>query len=476
MQTKTVKTKKFKTMRHKIINKIGLILLLAVMISSCEKWIDTDMNINPNNPADVTMPLLLPSTQAAIAYTYGGDFTRYQGMWMQHLSGVDRQSFASERYSVLDSDINNLWNTLYGGALKNLLVLEEKAEALEAFHYLGVSKVMTAFALTNISSVWGDVPYSDALRGETNITPTYDTQEQIYNTVNALLTQAVGHFGQTNPVGVAVPGAADLIYAGNIGKWTKAANSLKVRAALHLAKRNGYGPVRDLINAGGLMESNDDNFRFVFQAASAQWNPRYQFDIERGDIRVGKKIVDMMAATGDPRMAGYFRLHPNATNPDFVGSAPGAATTLASYIGPAYASQTSAVNFMTFYELKFIEAEAFFGTDNGRAAAAYNAAVKASLASHGVSNPDWEAVHAAETAGSISMAKIMDAKYIANFLSLETWADWRRTGMPALGLPDAAVLTETPRRYIYPLDENLYNPDNVPAGGNVATSRVWWDN
>jgi hypothetical protein len=460
-------------MRHNIIKKIGLFLLLAVVISSCDKWIDTDMNVSPNNPADVTMPLLLPSTQAAIAYTYGGDMTRYQGMWMQHLSGVDRQSFATERYSILDSDINNLWNTLYGGALKNLLILQEKAEAQDARHYLGVAKVMNAFAMMNIASVWGDVPYSEALRGETNMKPSYDSQEMVYNAINTMLTEAITHFGESNPSGVAVPGAADLIYKGDIAKWTALAKTLKVRHALHLEKRNGMGPVRDAINAGGLIAADGD-FQFNFGAASAEWNPRYQFDTERGDIRVAKKVVDLMAATGDPRMSRYFRLHPDATNPDFVGSGPGEALTLASYIGPGYASQTSPVFFMTHFELKFIEAEAFFGNDNGRAATAYNDAVKASLAKHGVSDPDWEAEHAAETASSITLNKIMEGKFIAMFLSLETWTDWRRTGTPSLSLPANAVLTETPRRYIYPTDENLYNTDNVPAGVG-PTTRVWWD-
>lgn len=474
MQSKTVLTKKIKTMRQNMIKSLSLFLLLAVMISGCKKWIDTDMNTNPNNPADVSLALLLPGTQAAIAYTQGGDMTRYSGVWMQHMSGVDRQMFASERYSVLDSDINNLWNTLYGQALMNLQVMITKAQADEAKHYEGVAKVMTAYAMMNIASVWGDVPYSNAWKGgEGVLSATYDSQEQVYAAVNTLLNEAIALFGEANPVGKPAPGAADLVYGGDIAKWTKAAKSLKVRAALHLAKKNGMGPVRDLINAGGLLEEGDD-FNFVFGAASNEWNPIYQFDNDRGDLRVGKKIVDMMAATNDPRMAGYFRLHPDATDPNFVGSGPGEANVLASYVGPAYASPASPVHFMTYSEVKFIEAEAFFGTDNAKAAAAYNDGVKASLAMHGITADDWVAANAAETAGSISLAKIMDGKYVANFMSLETWTDWRRTGMPALALPSAAVLTETPRRYVYPTDENLYNTANVPAG-QTPTSRVWWD-
>jgi hypothetical protein len=458
-------------MRHNIIKKIGLFFLLAAMISSCDKWIDTDINVSPNNPADVTLALLLPSTQSAIAYTYGGDMTRYQSMWMQHLSGVDRQSFASERYSILDSDVNNLWNTLYGGALKNLLILEEKAVEQEAKHYEGVAKVMTAFAMMNITSVWGDVPYSEALRGETNMKPAYDSQEAVYGAINTMLDQAIGLFGEANPAGVAAPGGSDLIYGGDIAKWTKLAKTLKVRAALHLAKRNGMGPVRDAINAGGLIAEGDD-FEFVFGSSANEWNPRYQFDTERGDIRVSATIVDLMNATGDPRLAGYFAANEDG---DIVGSSPGGAVVTASWIGPAYASQNSPVFFFPYFELKFVEAEAFFDTDKDKAAAAYNDGVKASLAKHGVSDATWEADNAAETAASITMEKIMMGKYIANFLSLETWTDWRRTGMPNLAIPAGATLNETPRRYIYPTDENLYNTDNVPAGVTPST-RVWWDN
>jgi hypothetical protein len=458
-------------MRQNIIKKISLVLMLAVIFSGCKKWIDTDINIDPNNPADVTLPLLLPATQASLAYTYGGDMTRYEGIWMQHISGVERQMLGSDKYQVLESDINNLWNTLYGGSLINLKVMMEKAEELDAKHYLGVAKALTAVNMLNISSVWGDVPYSDALQGrEGNTKAKYDTQQEVYAAVNTILDEAIALFGQDNPSGVVKPGADDLFYKGDIAKWTKLAKSLKVRAALHLSKKNGLGPVRDAINGGGLLEAGDD-FMFAFGSASSEWNPRYQFDSDRGDIRVGKRIVDLMVATGDPRMVGYF-----APNGDglFVGSGPGEGNTAASFIGPAYASQASPVYLMNAYEVKFIEAEAFFGSDNGRAAAAYNDGVKASLAFHGVSDAAWEAIHAAETSGTITLEKIMTGKYIAMFMNLETWGDWRRTGIPSLGLPTEAALTETPRRYLYPLDETLYNTDNVPAG-QTATSRVWWD-
>ncbi|MFO7613665.1 MAG: SusD/RagB family nutrient-binding outer membrane lipoprotein [Bacteroidales bacterium] len=458
-------------MRQNIFKTMSLILMLTVILSSCEKWIDTDININPNNPGDVTVDLLLPATQGALAYTYGGDLTRYQAMWMQHLSGVERQSFALERYSHIDSDINNLWNTLYGGALINLKVMVEKAEETGARHYMGMGKVLKAFALMNISSVWGDVPYSDAFKGTEGVLKAkYDSQQQIYETINTLLDEALVHFGEQNDPLAMVPGNSDLIYKGNMTKWEKAARSLKVRAALHLSKRNGLGPVRDLINAGGLISDASEDFQFNFGAPANENNPVFQFQDQRGDIRVGKRIADMLIATEDPRTPEIMALNEEG---EYIGSGPGEALTTASLIGPGYASVNSPVFFLTYFEVKFMEAEAFYGVDDNKAATAYNDAVKASLAKHDVSDEDWEASNASEDAGSITLQKIMEGKYVAMFHSLETWTDWRRTGFPTLQLPENSVYPQTLRRFLYPLDENLYNTENVPA--HTPTSRVWWD-
>lgn len=458
-------------MKQNIIKKISLIALLAVLFSGCEKWIDTEINKNPNNPSDVTMNLILPSVQGSIGYIIGGDHCRTSNMWMQYLSGVDRQSLALERYSVLESDQNNLWNSFYTDVLKNLDQLGTKAEEGEAMHFLGVSKVLKAYSLMMITDVWGDAPYTEALQGELgNRTPVYDSQEALYQTINTLLTDAISHLGEVSPVGTPVPGTSDLIYGGDAAKWIATAKSLKVRHALHLSKRNGMGPVRDAINAGGLIADAGGDFQFNFGAAASENNPRFQFDDQRGDIRAGARIVDLMNATSDPRIPVYFDKREAET---YVGSGPGAANVDAAWAGPGYAANNAPTLFLTNFEMKFIEAEAFFGNDNARAATAYNDGVKASLAKHGVSDAAWEAVNAAETGASITLEKIMTGKYIANYLNSETWVDWRRTGFPVLQLP-AANLSATPRRYLYPTDERLYNP-NMPAG-LTSVDKLWWDN
>jgi hypothetical protein len=467
----------------KSVYKFFTITSLAILISlsSCESWIDPDFNISPNSPSDVPLNLLMPSAASAIAYSYAGDYARFPAIWMQHLSGVDRQAYGFELYNQGESDINNLWNTIYGGALKDLAKAKEKATALGAIHYIGVINVMTAHALGILTDAWDDIPYSQALIGETQLKSPYDTQQKILDTINQLLDQAITEFGKPNPTGVPAPGTVDdLLYKGSIPKWTAAAKSLKLRYALHKQKRDGnWNAVGTIINGGGLIASNADNFQFNFGAASVETGPVFNFDTNRGDIRVGAYIVNLMNANSDPRRPRYFSgaVTPAFTVPaTFVGSNPGAQLTSANWTGPAFASRNSPAYYMTFAEVKFIEAEWRLRTSAAGAANALRAAVTASLEQYGVGNADWVTTnYGSITDANITIQNIILAKYTHLFMQPEAWNDWKRTGIPtftpAVGNVTAGVI---PRRFIYSQDERLYNGDNMPKDKKI-TDRVWWD-
>ena len=453
----------------------GALIFVLLGMNSCEKWIDTDINIDPNEPDDVSLALLLPGAQSGIAYVYGGDHTRFTTLWMQQLAGIDRQMFDMGRYQVREADANNLWNTLYSDVLMNLQIMMDKAEDAGAEHYAGISKVLTAHTLGLITQVWGDAPYSDAFKGQQGqLASQYDSQEVLYATIQRLLDEAIVHFGNSNQVGAPVPTAtSDLIYGGQVARWNSAAKSLKLRYALHLSKRNTYTPVKAILDQGGFISSNAADFKFTFGSSGNEWNPRYQFDLERTDIRAGKVIVDMMVATNDPRMPVYFN---RGTAANYVGVPAGASGTAASaMIGPGFSAPGAPVDFITFAEVKFIEAEVLFATGNAEgAASAYNAGVKASLAKHGVSNPAWEATYAAETLSTISLQKIIEAKYVANYINSEVYVDYRRVGYPVIPAPINPSISQMPRRFLYPIDERRYNGDNVPKDV-TETTRFWWD-
>lgn len=455
----------------------GTLLIIAFMFGSCEKWIDPEINISENSPTDVPLSLLLPSTQAAMFYVLGGDHSRAASIFMQHQAGVDRQAGAFDVYNYTESDVNNLYNTLSATAMKNLEIMRKKAVSTESPHFEGVANILTAFTLAEMTDVWGDVPFYEAFKAETtgNRTPRYDAQQQLYSAIDSFLVVAIAKL--QIPQSTFTPTATtDLVYKGDRTKWRRLAWTLRLRYALHKQKRDGnLNAALAIINDANaiFITANADDFQFTFGTPANERGPRYNFEVSRGDIRAGKFLVDLMNGTSDPRRAPYFTQVGGA----FVGSGPGENRLAASRMGTFYGAMGSPVPLVTAVEYHFMISEIRFrqgGANLAAAATSYNTAVTQSLAKHAVTDAAWLAINAVETDATITLEKIMTAKYIGLYLQTQVWSDWRRTGIPVLPLAANATETEIPRRYPYPLNERLYNP-NTPTVANPLLTRIWWD-
>ena len=218
----------------------GLLTFSALILFSCKTWIDTDINTDPDAPADVPMNLLLPAIEQAAGYNLcGTDFVRTTNIWMQQFDGVTRQSYTEARYQLLPGDVNNIWNSVYTNIFMNTKILIDKAEnteGAESPYNAGVGKVLMATALGVATDLFGDMPYSEALMGDENVlTPAFDAQETLYTTIQSLLDDAIADLGppaSDNKLDV----GGDVIYNGNVAKWEKAANSIKARHLLQLLK------------------------------------------------------------------------------------------------------------------------------------------------------------------------------------------------------------------------------------------------
>lgn len=446
------------------------IILLGAVFSSCEKWIDPEINIDPNNPKDVAMAQLVAPIEANLAYIVGGELARWDCLWMQQIAGLQSQSAENDIYTLGESDTHNAWcYNLYAPGMINTKILMDKAAALNSPHYAGVGKILMAYQLGITTDQWGDIPYSEAFKGgSNNLTPAYDTQEQIYSTIFKLLDEAIADLDEASSM--FSPGAEDLIYEGDAEKWKKAAYALKARYNIHLSKRNGNSAYTAALAAiANSFESNADDFKFVFGSAYNNANPIYKSEQERpGYYSASATYMDMLAASNDPRKAVYFDGN--------TGSRPGEPDANAALIGTAYASAESPVYLISYAELKFIEAEARYKLDpaDPLAVIACNEGIKASLKREGAfGDGTWFEANKV-TDATISLGKIMVQKYLSSFLQVETWTDWRRTGYPTLEKATGAVLPEIPRRLPYPDDERLYNGEHMPAGLTMLT-RVWWD-
>lgn len=447
-----------------------LILFVAVTMSSCEKWIDPDINVDPNNPTDVSMSQLLAPVQVNLAYIVGGELARFDCLWMQQIAGLQSQAAENDIYTLGESDVNGAWSyNLYSPGMINTKILLEKASDKNSPHFAGVAKILMAYQLGVTTDQWGDIPYTDAFKGNINkLKPTYDSQEQVYSTIFTLLDEAIADLSA--PESVFSPGDEDLFYGGDLAKWKKAAFALKARFSIHLSKRNGNTAYANALAAiANSFQGNSDDLKLVFGTAYNNSNPIYQSEQERpGYYSASSTYMNMLAATNDPRKPVYFTGN--------TGSKPGEPNADAAVIGPGYASTDSPVYLISYAELKFIEAEARYKLNpaDPLAVAACNEGIKASLQREGVyGDGSWFEANKV-TAGTISLEKIMVQKYMSSFLQIETWTDWRRTGYPVLQMATGAVLSEIPRRLPYPQHERLYNGEHMPVGLTLV-SRVWWD-
>ena len=438
---------------------ILVIAAIALIFSGCD-WIDTDLNVDPDSPADVPMELLLPSIQASSGYVIGGNTAvRTTNMWMQYFDGVDRQSLTEARYQLNSADVNDLWENSYSQAMMDCKMLIEKADLQSSPHYAGIAKVMLALNMGSLTNLFGDMPYTEAFDGANAVLqPAFDSQQAIYATIDAILAEAISDLGQAEN---AVDVESDLIYNGNTAMWIKAANALRARYSFY----NGGNVTAYIADAF----AKDENFSIGFETGANE-NPIFQFMDDRTDIRMASTFVNMLIADSDPRLPLYVALDGDDL---YTGSDPGSENASASWPGTYNASEDSPVLFSSFAEMKFIEAEVLLSSDPAGSVAAWKAGVVSSVETvvqdTSITN-SWLETNINNVA-SVDLEMIIIEKYKAMYSTLVSYDDFRRTGFPVLQAVAGAIYPATPVRYPYPQSELTYNP-NCPVGVTTATS-LW---
>ena len=472
------------------ISKYAVLLALTatpLVITSCRQ--ELDINVDPNNPSQASLSGLLSGSQVGFAFALGGEGTRMPAAVVQHYAGHRNQSLRYAQYRITSSDTDGTWTALYN-TLMDMKELENKAAASGNQAYLGVSKILQAHAFSVTTDLFGDIPFSQALQGRANITPVYDKQEDIYPALITMIDEGLAALtAATETI------SGDIVYGGNVTKWKKYGNSLKLRLLNHLSSRQPNAAANFLATNPSLIDTSADDAKVAFGSVASNANPIYQFDVLSGrkDQAVASTIVNKMRALSDPRVSVYF--NPVANNNSglqgqYLGNAPGNDTDDSgeneySRVGSAYASIKAPVVLMSAAEVNFIKAEVYYRASNAASAqAAYQAAITQDFAALGLSSSAAAYLANANVAYNGTLQRIMEQKWITMFqASYESWVDWRRTGFPVL-TPAASNATSNviPRNLPYPDVEINSNRANLVAGPGIPipytglSNRVWWDN
>ncbi|HEU5290406.1 MAG TPA: SusD/RagB family nutrient-binding outer membrane lipoprotein, partial [Cyclobacteriaceae bacterium] len=293
--------------------RTGVLALVLLIVSSCDDWMDD--NINPNAVLSAPPSQMLASAVGTFGFVAGGsDLFRYSAIWSQQITAqAGRQTENYSKYNLSDTEVNGVWRTnLYGAILMDLEQLLKSDPVTTHPHYFGMAKVLKAFTYTYLVDFWGDVPFSEALQGASNVQPAIDDDAVIYPQLLTLLDEAIIDLKATS-ASLTGPGNNDYIFTGNASKWIRTANVLKLRIYLKLANTPGFNTadIATFITntpATEFMTANSDDFQHPFVASlSGRQNPTHQFILSRtDDICTSSTLINLMNGKADPRRVNYF--------------------------------------------------------------------------------------------------------------------------------------------------------------------------
>jgi hypothetical protein len=425
-----------------------------------------DATTDPNRPVVASRDQLFVAMQTRQFLWHEGQLARTASMWLQQMAGTDRQYITLDKYEITESDFNQQFSWLYiGGGLFDMNKIEADSEAAGDRVYLGITEVWEAFTFGMAASIWGAIPYTDAV-GE-NRTPPLDPQPQVYAQMQSLLDRAIANLQSGAGRN---PGSLDLIYGGNAQKWMQAAWTLKARFYMHWVEAQLAGRAEANTACGGncLEKARDaaqkgisipaNNFRTFHTSKTGEENIWSQFYRDRDSYtRAGEFFVNLLKGRNDPRLPQLIAptaLVAPATGMGFVGAPP--ATPLVTASTPSAERLDPAFNqpLITWAENQLILAEAQFRLGNGAQALTHANNVRTDAG-----------LNALSSFSASPLADIITEKYIVLFQNMEVWNDYKRTCLPAIKPFGGRVI---PGRLFYGETERNVNPNIPPPAQQPA--------
>ena len=464
-------------MRYKILS----VFAALAAITACGDL--TSINQNPNGPVDVPPPSILPQVIQVLTNNVNGVTSlniRGGGLWVQYYSEIQ---YRDEDKYIVRSGTSGGW-TLYNSALEDIQRMILKGEASSTPNWSAVGRILKSYTFSVMTDAMGDLPYSQALKGDTVLAPAYDTQQQIYTGMLADLAQANTDI---NPAGIGFANG-DLMYDGDMTKWRKFANSLRLRLAVHLSNVDATKAASEAAAAvaAGVFTSNADNAQLMYLATSPNRNPIYNDAQGRDDYGMSKTFVDSLTSWADPRLPVFAQVNPANTGyqglPNGLNDGEGTPIVNISRFGAYWRSTAAApMALLTYSEVLFLEAEAaergWIPGGSAAAATFYTNAIAASLQQYGIGAGAITAYLAQAKVGYDAagatlaghLRQIAYQKWTSMFMQgMESWTEVRRTRIPLLvpgprAVFGAGVAGQIPERLPYDDNEGVLNKANLDA-------------
>ncbi|WP_345374721.1 SusD/RagB family nutrient-binding outer membrane lipoprotein [Algivirga pacifica] len=460
----------------KIFRNIFIAAAFLAATSSCESLVSGE-EFDPNQPADAPANLILPAAELANAMFHESDVARLAGMWSGYFTGADRQYVGLNNYVASAADFDATWGIAYQGVMQQTSLVIAKAEGINDRATAGVAKIVQANTMGSVTSLWGDVPFSQAAQSDVYPNPEYDAQADVYAALQALLDEAIAD--------IEAQGAAASIY--NTGNWVEVAYTLKARYFMHVGDyASAYAAAQKGISdvANNLMVDHGDNINVntnVFWTF-LEWERAGYMTADNAYAVSLLNGADAMyrgnAKTDEGARLNYLysdeqwysdEWEPNS-HPSFWGGK-----------GNGFFDIATSFPLVTMHENVLILAEAASRNNDFTAALGHLNDYRAYMNAGGYIHADYhaeglmyEAYDAADfqaggmaavagfTAEESLLQEIMEERYLAFVGQVEGFNDLRRTADDKVGVkPTPVTGAELPKRFIYSQDEVNSN-ENTP--------------
>jgi hypothetical protein len=485
----------------KIIYALGLLILTV----SCDDNALTDLNVDNKNPSVVPASSLFTSaektlTDQLVNSNVNRNIFRLVNQQWTETTYLDESNYNWTARKISD----NHWNALYAGPLADLNTAKKYLEETTILttdpefaektivkkNQLILIDILTVYTYQILVDTFGDIPYSEALKGSGDYLPKYDKAVDIYKDLIVRLNKDI----TTIDTDAAAFGAGDVIYKDDLTAWVKFAQSIKVKLGVNLKASGLETAIADAAiqtGATGGFKSNADSAKLTYMNDLPNTNPIYVDLVFSGrhDFVPAKPFVDAVVAKNDPRRSKYF--DDNLT--PYKGGDVGTKNSFSKFthISDPIQEPTFKGTLLDYAELEFLLAEATERgvTVGGTAQSHYTAAIIASMQDWGVADVDALAYLAQPsvayaTATGTWQQKIGEQAWYALFnRGFEGWTSTRRLNFPVLAPPataDAAAEGQVPSRMAYPIREQTLNATNYKAastaiGGDKLSTKIFWD-
>lgn len=211
--------------------------------------------------------------------------------------------FATDRYNYVSGWNSDAWANIYTNTVPKLRTIFENVD--EKSGEAALAHIIWVYTFHLLADYHGSIPYIGAGEGES---VPYNSTKDIYYDFFERLTKAVNNL-KSLPSGTTVFAEGDLCYNGNIEKWIKFANTLKLRLAMRLSNidPSKAKTEAEAAFASGVFSSNEDNAFYASSGTNyAFWN-HLSMCAAWNEFSMSSTIYSYFKGWEDPRLPIYFQ-------------------------------------------------------------------------------------------------------------------------------------------------------------------------